>query len=174
MSKLSPHTSCHILAFSPRTIYHLTPHKTTSTHHTHYHSHSLYTLPHTTYALLPLAFTFCHLPAFPSHTTTSQPSLLTPPPPSLPFSHHHLPPYLTGLKRTQWKNRGQKSVTRPLIGTYDTSDVAIQERRRQQQRFREAQLIQREMSQLDRQYEELEEVGRNIEQCMRDAEGSEL
>ena len=30
------------------------------------------------------------------------------------------------------------------------------------------------MSQLDRQYEELEEVGRNIEQCMRDAEGSEL
>ena len=84
------------------------------------------------------------------------------------------PPPLTGSKRTQWKNRGQKSVTRPLIGTYDTSDVAIQERRRQQQRFREAQLIQREMSQLDRQYEELEEVGRNIEQCLRDADGSEL
>ena len=30
------------------------------------------------------------------------------------------------------------------------------------------------MSQLDRQYEELEEVGRNIEQCLRDADGSEL
>lgn len=118
---------------------------------------SLITFPiHTTtqhYTLPPL-----------SHCVTSQPFLLTLSP----------PPPLTGSKRTQWKNRGQKSVTRPLIGTYDTSDVAIQERRRQQQRFREAQLIQREMSQLDRQYEELEEVGRNIEQCLRDADGSEL
>ena len=64
-------------------------------------------------------------------------------------------------------------MTRPLIGTYDTSDVAIQERRKQQQRFRDAQLIQREMSQLERQYEELEEVGRHIEQCLRDADNSE-
>jgi len=64
-------------------------------------------------------------------------------------------------------------VTRPLIGTYDTSDVAIQERRKQQQRFRDAQLIQREMSQLERQYEELEDVGRQIEQCLRDADNSE-
>lgn len=72
--------------------------------------------------------------------------------------------------RPHRKRRGQRSVARPLIGTYDTSDVAIQERRKQQQRFREAQLIQREMSQLDRQYEELEEVGREIEQALRDTD----
>ena len=52
--------------------------------------------------------------------------------------------------------------------------MAIQERRKQQQRFRDAQLIQREMSQLERQYEELEEVGRHIEQCLRDADNSAL
>ena len=44
-----------------------------------------------------------------------------------------------------------------------------QERRKQQRRFRDAQLIQREMSQLERQYDELEEVGRDIEQALRDA-----
>ncbi len=49
----------------------------------------------------------------------------------------------------------------------------MQERRKQQQRFREAQLIQRETSQLDRQYEELEVVGRQIEEALRDAENSE-
>ena len=65
-------------------------------------------------------------------------------------------------------------MTRPLIGTYDCSDVAIQDRRKQQQRFREAQLIQREMSQLERQYEELEEVGSQIEQALRDAESSKF
>ena len=129
------------------TLYHLVPPHPTP--HTLHLSHSLYALLYT-----PSPFTPCHLPAFPPHTITS------------------LPPPLTGLKRTQWKNCGQKAVTRPLIGTYDTSDVAIQERHRQQQRFREAQLIQREMSQLDRQFEELEEVGRNIEQCLRDADGS--
>ena len=51
------------------------------------------------------------------------------------------------------------------------TDVAIQERRKQQQRFREAQVIQREMSQLERQHEELEEVGKNIEQALRDEIG---
>ena len=65
-------------------------------------------------------------------------------------------------------------MTHPLIGTYDASDMAIQERRKQQQRFRDAQLIQREMSQLERQYKELEDVGRHIEQCLRDADNSEL
>ena len=51
---------------------------------------------------------------------------------------------------------------------------SVQERRKQQRRFRDAQLIQREMSQLERQYEELEEVGRHIEQALRDAEDSEF
>ena len=78
------------------------------------------------------------------------------------------------MKRSPKIRHGQKGVARPLIGTYDTSDRAIQERRKQQQRFRDAQLIQREMGQLERQYEELEEVGRQIEQCLRDTEGSKL
>lgn len=52
--------------------------------------------------------------------------------------------------------------------------VYLQERRKQQRRFRDAQLIQREMSQLERQYDELEEVGRDIEQALRDAEDSKL
>ena len=43
---------------------------------------------------------------------------------------------------------------------------------KQQRRFREAQLIQREMSQLDQQYDEMEEYGRQIEQALRDAEES--
>ena len=30
------------------------------------------------------------------------------------------------IRRPQRKGRGQSSVSRPLIGTYDTSDVAIQ------------------------------------------------
>ena len=50
--------------------------------------------------------------------------------------------------------------------------VAIQDRQKQQRRFREAQLIQREMSQLDQQYDEMEEYGRQIEQALRDAEES--
>ena len=41
----------------------------------------------------------------------------------------------------------------------------------QQQRFREAQYTQREMSQLERQHEEMEEYGRQIEQELRDTEG---
>ena len=52
--------------------------------------------------------------------------------------------------------------------------VCVQERRKQQQRFRDAQLIQREMSQLERQYDELEDVGRGIEQALRDAAASKL
>ena len=34
-------------------------------------------------------------------------------------------------------------------------------------------MIQREMSQLERQYDELEEVGRNIENALRDADDGE-
>ena len=50
----------------------------------------------------------------------------------------------------------------------------LQERRKQQRRFRDAQLIQREMSQLERQYDELEEVGRDIENALRESEDGEF
>lgn len=56
----------------------------------------------------------------------------------------------------------------------ENTDVAIQERQKQQQRFREALLIQREMSQLEREREELDDVGSVIEQALGEAEGSEL
>ena len=46
----------------------------------------------------------------------------------------------------------------------------IQEYRKQQERFTEAQIIQREMSQLEMQREELEEDGRRIENDLRDIE----
>ena len=45
-----------------------------------------------------------------------------------------------------------------------------QERRKQQDRFTEAQMIQREMSQLEMQREELEEYSREIEYALRDPE----
>lgn len=45
-----------------------------------------------------------------------------------------------------------------------------QERRKQQDRFTEAQMIQREMSQLEMQREELEEYSREIENALRDPE----
>ena len=47
------------------------------------------------------------------------------------------------------------------------------ERKEQQARFWEAQCIQREMSQLELQNQELDEVARDVEQSLRDAEGSE-
>lgn len=52
--------------------------------------------------------------------------------------------------------------------------MAIQEWQKQQQRFREALLIQREMSQLERERDELEDVANVVEQALREAEGSEL
>ncbi len=52
--------------------------------------------------------------------------------------------------------------------------MAIQERQKQQQRFREVLLVQREMSQLEREHEELEDVASVVEQALREAEGSEL
>ena len=52
--------------------------------------------------------------------------------------------------------------------------MAIQERQKQQQRFSEALLVQREMSQLEREHEELEDVASVVEQALREAEGSEL
>ena len=73
--------------------------------------------------------------------------------------------------RSRKKGQGQKSIVRPMH-TYDNSNVAIQDRQKQQRRFREAKLIQREMSQLDQQYDEMEEYGRQIEQALRDAEES--
>ena len=48
----------------------------------------------------------------------------------------------------------------------------ITERQKQQQRLLEAQSIQREMSQIELQYEELEVYSREVEQNLRDAEGS--
>ena len=64
-------------------------------------------------------------------------------------THKHAHTHTQGsrLNVPHRKRRGQQSVTRSL-GLYDTSDVAIQERRRQQQRFREAQLIQVEIDSL--------------------------
>ena len=44
----------------------------------------------------------------------------------------------------------------------------------QQQRFREAQYTQREMNQLERQHEKMKEYGRQIEQKLRDTEGTLL
>ena len=44
----------------------------------------------------------------------------------------------------------------------------MQEHRKQQERFTEAQIIQREMSQLETQRDELEEDGREIEEALRD------
>lgn len=69
------------------------------------------------------------------------------------------------------KGRGQKSVVRPLP-LDDKDEIALEKRQKQQERFREAQTIQREMSQIELQYEELEEIAREIEQNLRDAEGS--
>ena len=62
---------------------------------------------------------------------------------------------------------------RPIIAVKDEEDeIAVSERQKQQERFREAQEIQREMSQIELQYEEFEEIAREIEQNLRDAEGS--
>ena len=54
----------------------------------------------------------------------------------------------------------------------EEDEIAVSERQKQQERFREAQEIQREMSQIELQYEEFEEIAREIEQNLRDAEGS--
>ena len=71
------------------------------------------------------------------------------------------------------KRRGQASLVRPIIAVKDEEDeIAVSERQKQQERFREAQEIQREMSQIELQYEEFEEIAREIEQNLRDAEGS--
>ena len=72
------------------------------------------------------------------------------------------------------KRRGQKSIVQQLhIEDYD-DEIALQKRQKQQERFREAQSIQREMRQIEFQFEELEKIGREIEQNLRDAEGSML
>ena len=57
-------------------------------------------------------------------------------------------------------------------GEHTLTLCCLQERRKQQRRLFDAQQIQREMSQLEWQYDELEEVGRDIEQALRDAEES--
>lgn len=91
------------------------------------------------------------------------------PPPSPPASRL--------VNRNKYQARGgQKSIVRPMrVGSsLADTDVMIQERRKQQKRFQEAQSTQREMSQLERQYEEFEEYGREIEQQLRDSEGSEF
>ena len=54
----------------------------------------------------------------------------------------------------------------------EEDEIAIEERQKQQERFREAQTIQREMSQIELQYEELEEIARDVEQNLRDSEES--
>ena len=90
----------------------------------------------------------------------------TTPPPGSDGAQH----FLNSKKR-----RGQASLVRPIIAVQDEEDeIAVSERQKQQERFREAQEIQREMSQIELQYEEFEEIAREIEQNLRDAEGSEL
>ena len=64
--------------------------------------------------------------------------------------------------------QGQRTVVRKM----QMGEDEVQERQRQQQRLLEAQSIQREMSQIELQYEELEEVSRDVEQNLRDSEGS--
>ena len=54
----------------------------------------------------------------------------------------------------------------------EEDEIALEERQKQQERFREAQTIQREMSQIELQYEELEEIARDVEQNLRDSEES--
>ena len=51
--------------------------------------------------------------------------------------------------------------------------VRVQERRKQQIRFKEGQSIQWEMSQLEKQCEESEEYGQEIMQQLRASEGSQ-
>lgn len=72
------------------------------------------------------------------------------------------------------RGRGQTSIVRPLMPVEDSDEIAIAERQKQQERLLEAQSIQREMSQIELQYEELEDIAREIEQNLRDAEGSKL
>ena len=73
------------------------------------------------------------------------------------------------------KKRGQKSIVRHMaVAVEEQDEMALRERQRQQARFWEAQTIQRETSQIELQYEELEEIARDVEQGLRDAEGSEL
>ena len=89
----------------------------------------------------------------------------TTPPPGSDDAQH-----LLGSK----KRRGQASLVRPIIAVQDEEDdIAVSERQKQQERFTEAQEIQREMSQIELQYDELEDIAREIEQNLRDAEGSE-
>ena len=102
--------------------------------------------------------------------------------PEIPIRQHS-PPLLLGHPKTTLpsnvtnslspKRRGQKSIVQQLhIEDYD--EIALQTRQKQQERFLEAQSIQREMRQIELQYEELEEIAREIEMNVRDAEGSML
>ncbi len=70
------------------------------------------------------------------------------------------------------KQRGQQSLVRAMYVPDEEDEIAIEERQKQQERFREAQTIQREMSQIELQYEELEEIARDVEQNLRDSEES--
>ena len=106
--------------------------------------------------------------------------------PKVPFRHRS-PPVLTNrpgstpppnVSRSfsvRQKGRGQTSVVRQLVYVDDDEDeLAIEKRRKHQERLSEAQSIQREMSQIELQYEELEEIAREVEQNLRDSEGSEF
>ncbi len=74
--------------------------------------------------------------------------------------------------KTNRKKRGQQSLVRGMTVVNHEDEIAMEERQKQQERFREAQSIQREMSQIELQYEELEEIARNVEQNLRDSEES--
>ena len=69
------------------------------------------------------------------------------------------------------KNPGRKTVARHLVNSPKDSD--IEERQRMQRKIHQAQEIQREMSLLERQNEELEINSREVEEALRDSDGSE-
>jgi hypothetical protein len=81
------------------------------------------------------------------------------------------PPRLDRLS-VRNRGRGQTSIVRAFLNVDEEDEIALEKRQKQQERFRDAQSIQREMSQIELQYEELEEIAREVEQNLRDAEGT--